>query len=157
MGQYYNIVNVDKKQYISPLDFGTNVSLCSIALNGGFGAMTALAALLADGNNRGNGDIRSDNPIIGSWAGDRIVIAGDYADAGKFDVYYSGYNLYSCADESYENISVQVMAALMEDEYLAPLIYDAYQDEVKGDILGMRSIVDKAMELNPSLKEKFFG
>jgi len=43
--------------------------------------MTGLAILLAD---RGSVDLHSDSPIIGSWAGDRVVIAGTYADIGKF-------------------------------------------------------------------------
>ena len=46
--------------------------------------MTGLATLLADGNGRGGGDLHSESPIIGSWRGDRIVVAGDYADPNNF-------------------------------------------------------------------------
>jgi hypothetical protein len=41
-------------------------------------ASTALFLLLANSNGRGGGDAK-DHPMIGRWAGDRIVIQGDYA------------------------------------------------------------------------------
>ena len=40
---------------------------------------TALFLLLANSNGRGGGDVE-EHYLIGSWAGDRIVIQGDYAD-----------------------------------------------------------------------------
>ena len=103
--------------------------------------MLGLAILLADGNNRGGGDLRSEHPIIGSWAGDRIVIAGDYADPGKHlteaeiaawtkknkkrAAELAGYqdgdarpDLYEVAEDSYENISFQVLQALCDDSYI---------------------------------------
>jgi hypothetical protein len=46
--------------------------------------MLGLAILLADGNGGGGGDLRSNNPVVGSWAGDPIVVAGDYATEGRF-------------------------------------------------------------------------
>ena len=33
--------------------------------------LTALSILLADGNGRGVGDLGSENPMVGHWAGDR--------------------------------------------------------------------------------------
>src|SRR5262245_19533209 len=50
------------------------------------GMMQALAILLAHSNGRGGGDLHTeqltdeDNALIGSWAGDRVVVAGDYDD-----------------------------------------------------------------------------
>ena len=83
MGQYYRIVNLTKKQFINPWSFGDGAKLLEFGCSS-TGTMTALAVLLADGNNRGGGDLHSDDPVIGSWSGDSIVIAGDYADHGKF-------------------------------------------------------------------------
>jgi len=83
MGQYYLIVNIDKGQYLHPHKFGDGLKLTEFG-NSAEGTLTGLAILLADGNGRGGGDLRSDDPIVGSWAGDRIVIAGDYADPDKF-------------------------------------------------------------------------
>lgn len=139
MGQYYYIVNIDKKQFLHPHDFGDGLKLLEFG-SSGCGTMTALAVLLADGNGRGGGDLHSDNPIVGSWAGDRIVIAGDYADPGNFlppnmdeeekqkianECFSEGYrdpakvNLHGVAKQTYENISERVISALQEDSFLA--------------------------------------
>jgi hypothetical protein len=80
------------------------------------GVLAGLAILLADGNGRGGGDLNSDNPIVGSWAGDNIVVAGDYADTGKF-VKEVEENLYSVSTNEGEDISVKVLEALFDDQY----------------------------------------
>lgn len=108
MGQYYRIVNLDKQQYIKPHDFGDGAKLMEFGLSGD-GTMAAVAVLLADGNGRGGGDIRSSDPLVGSWAGDRIVITGDYADGGKFCPEGVEGNLYSHTD-GFENISARVIS-----------------------------------------------
>lgn len=70
--------------------------------------------------------------IVGSWAGDRIVLAGDYADPEKFlpegaDAEYRDsrgrtrkHNLYSylCREGSeYKDVSVEALRALAGDGY----------------------------------------
>ncbi len=115
MGQYYKIVNIKKKQYISPLTFGDGSKLMEFSMSSN-GVLAGLAILLADGNGRGGGDLNSDNPIVGSWAGDNIVIAGDYADSGKW-VKENDTNLYSVASEQGEDISIKVLDALCDDSY----------------------------------------
>lgn len=115
MGQYYYTVNLDKKEYLHPHRFGDGIKLMEFGSSGG-STMLGLAILLADGNGRGLGDLRSENPIIGSWAGDRIVIAGDYADDGKFVDTASG-NLYRVASESFKDVSDSVIMALLDDTY----------------------------------------
>ena len=81
MGQYYFVVNVDKKEFLHPHHFMDGLKLVEFGSSGN-GTMYGLAALLANSNGRGGGDIRSEHKIVGRWAGDRIVIAGDYAKAG---------------------------------------------------------------------------
>ena len=115
MGQYYKIVNIKKKQYISPHTFGDGSKLMEFSMSAS-GVLAGLAILLADGNGRGGGDLHSENDIVGSWAGDNIVIAGDYADAGKF-VKETGQNLYEVAGNEGEDISVKVLEALFDDKY----------------------------------------
>ena len=115
MGQYYKIVNVKKRQYINPHMFNDGMKLMEFGMSGG-GTMTALAVLLADGNGRGGGDINSTNDIIGSWAGDPIVIAGDYADKGRF-VKEPEQNLYEISQAEGTDISAKVLDALMEDRW----------------------------------------
>ena len=117
MGQYYLIVNFDKKQFLHPHKCGDGLKLLEFGCSAN-GTLTALAVLLADGNNRGSGDLRSDHPVIGSWAGDRIVIAGDYADEGKFTNDHQR-TLYHVAHDEYQDISRQALRAMTDDRYLA--------------------------------------
>jgi hypothetical protein len=117
MGQYYKIVNVKKKQYITPYTFGDGAKLMEFSMSAN-GVLAGLAILLADGNGRGGGDLNSNNPIVGSWAGDNIVVAGDYADSGKFlPVDKIDLNLYSVASDEGEDISIKVLDALCDDSY----------------------------------------
>lgn len=118
MGQYYYVVNLDKRQYLHPHKFDEGLKLLEFGC-GSEGVLTALTILLADGNGRGGGDFDSTSPLVGSWAGDRIVISGDYADPG-FDPLHPGENLYSlCANEEYEglyeDISYKVRGLMFED------------------------------------------
>jgi hypothetical protein len=115
MGQYYKIVNIKKKQYITPHTFGDGAKLMEFSMSAS-GVLAGLAILLADGNGRGGGDLHSENDIVGSWAGDNIVIAGDYADEGKF-VKEADRNLYNVASNEGEDISVKVLDALFDDQY----------------------------------------
>ena len=117
MGQYYLIVNLDKKQFLHPHKCGDGLKLLEFGCSA-IGTLTALVVLLADGNNRGGGDLRSDNPVIGSWAGDRIVVAGDYADQGKFTS-DPDRNLFCVATDEYQDISRQALRAMADDPYLA--------------------------------------
>jgi len=135
MGQYYKIVNIKKKQYITPHTFGDGAKLMEFSMSAS-GVLAGLAILLADGNGRGGGDLHSENDIVGSWAGDNIVVAGDYADAGKF-VKEAGQNLYEVASNEGEDISVKVLEALFDDQYFfsefrknAPTM-DEVQDLIK--------------------------
>jgi hypothetical protein len=115
MGQYYKIVNIKKKQYITPDTFGDGSKLMEFSMSAS-GVLAGLAILLADGNGRGGGDLHSENDIVGSWAGDNIVVAGDYADEGKF-VKEADRNLYNVASNEGEDISVKVLDALFDDQY----------------------------------------
>ena len=115
MGQYYKIVNIKKKQYISPYIFGDGSKLMEFSMSAN-GALAGLSILLADGNGRGGGDLHSENDIVGSWAGDNIVVAGDYADDGKF-VKEVDRNLYNVASSEGEDISLKVLDALFDDSY----------------------------------------
>lgn len=115
MGQYHLPINVSKKQFIDPHKFDDGLKLLEFGASGD-GTMLALAVLLSDSNGRGGGDLHSSSPIIGSWAGDQIVIAGDYGDNGKWGV-GDDVNLYHVARDSYEDVSAQVMAAIMDDVY----------------------------------------
>ncbi len=83
MGQYHYVMNLDKKQFLHPHKLGDGLKLMEFGDSRG-GTMTALALLLgcsARDGGRGGGDPRVDaEGIVGSWAGDRIAIVGDYAE-----------------------------------------------------------------------------
>lgn len=111
MGQYYKVANLDKKEILHPHKFGDGLKLLEFGDSSG-GTMTALAVLLSVGNGRGGGDLRSSNPIIGSWAGDRIAIIGDYVDEEEFEATYKKVS-------EWTDISEQVMVAMKDDKYLA--------------------------------------
>jgi hypothetical protein len=117
MGQYYKIVNVKKREYINPHMFNEGLKLMEFGMSAG-GTLTALAVLLSNGNGRGGGDLNSDNPIVGSWAGDPIVVAGDYGDEGKFlPEDKQDTTLYAVAADEGKDISHLVLDALMEDRW----------------------------------------
>lgn len=129
MGQYYIPVNLDKREYIDPHKLNDGIKLLEFGCSA-YGTMTALAVLLADGNNRGGGDLHSEKAVIGSWAGDRIVIAGDYADEGKFTD-DPKVNLYDAAHKSFKDISVRVLVAMMDDEYIEQTLDESLQNTWK--------------------------
>lgn len=123
LGQCYIIVNLDKKEYLAPNAFGDGDRLLEFGQSAG-GTLFGLSALLVDGNGEGEKDIHTDNPLIGSWAGDRIVITGDYADEGKFLPDYPkdmanrlkgpNCNLYEYAAEYFDDISNEVVDFLSD-------------------------------------------
>ena len=112
MGQYYVIVNLTRREVINPAVFGDGAKLCEFG-DSLSGTAFALIALLSSGNGRGGGDIRSNDPIIGAWAGDQIAIVGDYDDEGKFGVPPTT-NLYSYSHSSgeYKDISEDIKRAM---------------------------------------------
>ncbi len=104
MGQYFKVVNLDKKEVLHPHKLGDGLKL--MEFGGGGGTMLALAVLLAD-----NSDHRVEGPLVGSWSGDRIVIAGDYGPhfPGEGE---DGDSLYDIASNTYDDISLEIRAVL---------------------------------------------
>lgn len=82
MGQYHLIVNLDKREFLHPHQFGDGLKLMEFGQSAG-GTLTGLVVLLAAHNGRGGGDFVIEHPEEqryqpGCWAGDRILIVGDY-------------------------------------------------------------------------------
>lgn len=77
MGQYHTLYNLDKKEKVEA--FGGYKLLEQIGYPKS--TSTALFLLIANSNGRGGGDVES-HPLIGSWAGNRVVVQGDYAKEG---------------------------------------------------------------------------
>ena len=157
MGQYYKVVNTTKGEFLEPHSFGSGAKLMEFSSDG-MSIMQGLAILLADGNNRGGGDLRSEKDIVGSWAGDNIVITGDYADEGRF-VPVKGVgvkvNLYTYASENFLDVSFEVIRALCDDgwwreEYFNEWKNRGFQDWneerqlFKESIFGKQKVEDNA-------------
>jgi hypothetical protein len=118
MGQYYYVCNVDKKQYLDPHDFGDGLKLMEFGLSAR-GTLAGLAILLANSNGRGGGDLRADSPhaqMVGSWAGDRLVVCGDYSDEN--DVCGNLWHDIGSENSEWENVSSKTMGALLEDRWV---------------------------------------
>ena len=104
MGQYHEVYNLDKKEKIHPHKIKNGLKLYEqIGWDGS--TSTALFALLANSSGRGGGDF-PEHDLIGHWAGDRILIQGDYAEIGD--------NGYTDPDmlEKFKDISKSVLDML---------------------------------------------
>ena len=144
MGQYHHVVNLDKRQYLNPNHLGDGLKLMEFGDGGA--TLTALAILLAQDNGRGLGDLHvamPDTPLehwekneyglkrvrtphahlVGSWAGNRIIIAGDYGDnlPGQDE------NLYSTAQRDFEDISAPMRELINCDRYLKERFSEQFQ------------------------------
>ena len=144
MGQYHLIVNTDKKNYLCPTRLGDGLKL--LEFGDGGATLTALAILLAQDNGRGLGDLHvamPDTPLesweqgkcglkrirtphahlVGSWAGDRISIAGDYGDnlPGETE------NLYYFAQRVFEDISAPLRELINCDKWLREKFADQFK------------------------------
>lgn len=127
MGQYHKVVNLDKKQVINPHNMGCGIKLLEFSESR---VTTALSVLLACSNNRGGGDLHSDSPMCGSWAGDRIAIIGDYWE--EDEAKETGIPTWEQMDEEaydnegnripdhkgeYTDISMDILKVLCEDKW----------------------------------------
>lgn len=104
MGQYHVLYNTDKKEYVHAHRIDNGLKLLEQV---GFekSTSTALFLLVANSNGRGSGDA-NDHELIGRWAGDRIVVQGDYAEEGD-QAYIS-----DAERQTYTDISAQVLDLL---------------------------------------------
>lgn len=76
MGQYFLLVNEDKKEYVSPWDIGGGGKLWEWIAN--INECGVITSLIAD-----------------KWSGDRVVLVGDYDESKLFEK----------AEKAYKNIS----------------------------------------------------
>ena len=87
MGQYYQLCNIDRQQLLHPHSLDDGLKLMEFGMSS-MGTLSALAGLLT-----------LDKQQKGPWAGDRIVITGDYADEGRFvPKEFADINLYAYAN-----------------------------------------------------------
>lgn len=144
MSQWYKVVNLSKRQYINPKRMGCeHGAMYEFAMDRGLPLMQALALLLKDGapGCDSSSNIYNGNPykaMVGSWAGDHIVFAGDYALDGYFVPEeipkWNEINLYHAIDSNmFRDITEECIILVCENanmkEYLDGLFKD-YLDEL---------------------------
>lgn len=129
MGQYWIPVNLTKKQFVHPHKLGSGLKLWEMLANtpGVGAALIILTAAMPEP--RGGGDLNQD-PIIGSWAGDRIVIIGDYADDGDLiphDGDVPASELYSATDTSAFTDVTDAVCRVIERELEGKFVGDGWR------------------------------
>ncbi|MEK7561042.1 MAG: hypothetical protein AAB539_03750 [Patescibacteria group bacterium] len=86
MGQYFKIVNEDKKEVVNAWDLGGAAKFWEWLYNP---QASVLVWLLRKSDGDGGGDIPTDEreryQTLGRWAGDRIILIGDYDSSGLWD------------------------------------------------------------------------
>jgi hypothetical protein len=79
MGQYHEIYNLDMKEKLYPHALGSGMK-AGEQVGWDKSPSTALFMLLMNSNGRGGGDF-PEHPMIGRWAGCRVVVQGDDAES----------------------------------------------------------------------------
>jgi hypothetical protein len=113
MGQYFAAYNIDKRESIGTSATFDNdyrfhaTKMMEHLYAGGFNSMSnALLLLVSCGNGEGLGDAMDVTGTAGRWAGDRIVVQGDYATSS-----HKGW-VDAAELSTYEDITGQVITAL---------------------------------------------
>ena len=82
MGQYFILANLDKKEYINPHNLGGGLKFWEWCANN---PARVVPFLLRKSSEGGGGDIQFESKVAGRWAGDRIVLIGDYDKSKLYD------------------------------------------------------------------------
>jgi hypothetical protein len=99
MGQYHYLINLSKKQFVHPHQIGNGLKLRE-QIGHEFSTSTVLVMLLAASSGRGGGDFRSQHPLVGSWAGDKIAFIGDYVERNDIP----GFNARTIIEKIYPDV-----------------------------------------------------
>lgn len=111
MGQYHILVNYDKQEVVHPHVIGLGLKQWEhIGFEGGT-LSDALYILTMTSPERGGGDLPL-TKVSGRWAGDRVMVLGDYTeDSDLPDIENAGL-LYATAESDFADISDEVGEAL---------------------------------------------
>lgn len=115
MGQYHILVNVDKAEYLDPFSIGLGSKQWehqSEARWPLYGSLSdAMYILTMTSPNRGGGDMPSHHDVSGRWAGDRVMVVGDYTVDEDLPAHFMAGNLYGHALDHYAEIGELVREA----------------------------------------------
>jgi hypothetical protein len=113
MGQYHKLVNLDKKEMVHPYNLGLGAK--QYEQTGDNGSLSdAIYLLVMTSPARGGGDWESFADLSGRWAGDRVVVLGDYTEDEDLPDIPNASKLYSesATSEDWTDISDEVAVAL---------------------------------------------
>jgi hypothetical protein len=82
MGQYFRLINYDKREYVDPWRLGGLAKLFEWCANRQAGV---IPFLLRKSDEGGGGDIQRDYHTAGRWAGERIALIGDYDSSEDYE------------------------------------------------------------------------
>ena len=114
MGQYHLLVNVDKREYLdtSSIALGSkqweHTGDYRYPLVGSLADAMYILTMTSPG--RGGGDLPTTD-ISGRWAGDRVMIVGDYTEDEDLPANFMASQLYSLAHDAYTEIGDLVREA----------------------------------------------
>lgn len=115
MGQYHLLVNVDKREYLNPSSIGLGSKQWEHQSGPGWeicGSLSdAMYILTMTSPNRGGGDMPSHHDISGRWAGDRVMVVGDYTEDEDLPAHFMASQLYHVAGDTYTEIGAEVREA----------------------------------------------
>jgi hypothetical protein len=110
MGQYHKLVNIDKREQVSPYALGLGAK--QYEQTGCEGSLAdAIYLLVMSSPAAGGGDWEHFPSLSGRWVGDRVIILGDYTRNEDLPSYPNAGELYY-QSESWNDISDEVAEAL---------------------------------------------
>jgi hypothetical protein len=111
MGQYHILVNLDKKQKVEPYNLGLGLKQWEHLGEFNGTLADAMYLLCMTSPARGGGDLPR-TEMSGAWAGDRVVVVGDYTEDTDLPDIPNAKNLYREADNTYDDVSEEVAHSL---------------------------------------------
>lgn len=111
MGQYHKLVNITKKEYVNPYSIGLGAKhLEGVGFEGSMGDVMYLLSIAQGNERRGGGDAEGHN-YLGRWAGDEVVVVGDYYEENDDNPKFKGL-YYVDEDKKYKDISSSIRGML---------------------------------------------
>lgn len=109
MGQYHKVLNLDKHEVVDP--YGLGLGAKQYEQTGVEASLSdAIYLLVMTSPNRGGGDWPLTD-VSGRWAGDRVIVLGDYTAKNDLPEKDNADKLYS-ESLTWEDITPQVRGAL---------------------------------------------
>jgi len=111
MGQYHKLVNITKKEYVKPHSIGLGAKhLEGVGFEGSMGDVIYLLSIAQGNERRGGGDAEGHN-YLGRWAGDEVVVVGDYYEEEDDNPKFKGLYFVD-EDKKYKDISSSIRGML---------------------------------------------